>query len=189
MSTLALSADPLPLPAVARLFERMRGQMGAKLADLLAGANIDVVQQEWAAGLAGFSREELSRGLSAVRQRRFAPTLGEFLQLCRPALDPEYAFLEAQDGLRARAVGELGVWTHPAVWRAASAMSFDVKNGTFQQLRKRWERALEREFSRGWGDDVPQPAARIENNPVVMAIPPDVRRQLAELATSFRRIS
>lgn len=136
---------------------------------------------EWTRGLVavGITPAELERGLAACRTARFAPSLGEFCQLCRPSLDPEVAWIEAERGLRARERGEVGVWSHPAVWRAACAMSHEIRGGAFKACRKRWEYTLRQEFANGWGGDVPPVAKRIEHRPAVSGMPEDVRRFLA----------
>src|SRR5690606_29526160 len=112
---------------------------------------------------AGYHECEIARGIAACRERTFAPTLGEFLKMCRPALDPEWAFYEAGDGLRQRDAGTIGDWSHPAVWRAACALSHEVRSGDFRAHRTRWTYTLKREFAAGWGEGVKPPAMRIEH--------------------------
>lgn len=142
---------------------------------------------EWALGLADMRPEEVARGLAACRTRRFPPSLGEFAHLCRPALDPEVAWHEAYEGLRAREGGEPGVWSHPAVFRAARIMGYELRTQHFAAVRKRWGMTLNREFAAGWGEEVPAPAARIEkqelgSNP----IPPEIRKRFADLSDEYR---
>lgn len=157
-------AAPVPRRWVARVFERLSGQLGAKVADLYNGVAEKTVQEEWAAGLAGYHEAEIARGIAACRERTFAPTLGEFLKLCRPALDPEWAWHEAGDCLRQRDAGEVGDWSHPAVWRAACAMGTEVRAGDYQRHRTRWTYTLKRELAAGWGEGVKPPAMRIEHD-------------------------
>lgn len=187
-STSKLAASsPALLNAVDDLFNRFKRQFGVKLADLFMGTEPEKVHQEWAEGLAGYRGRELRRGLDAVRTRKFAPVLGEFLQMCRPALDPEYAWHEAQAGLQARDRGEVGEWSHPAVWRAASAMQYELRHGSFSSCRRRWEMTLNREFTAGWGDEVPQPAARINHAPTLKEIPSEIKRKLLDLSRTMSR--
>lgn len=187
MSLPDTSADAQPLERrwVAKLFDRLASQLGSKLADLYAGSHPEKVQQEWARGLAGFAPAEIARGLAACSERQFAPVLGEFKQLCRPALDPEFAWHEAQDGLQERAAGRVGVWSHPGVWRAARRMQHELRTGSFSQHRKRWQMILGRELAAGWGEEVAAPAPLIEHNPTLMAIPSDLRAKLADLGKKF----
>lgn len=142
--------------------------------------------KEWSEGLADMSEREIERGVSRCRTRTFPPSLGEFAQFCRPALDPEVAFLEAQDGLRARDKGEVGRWSHPAIWRAACAMSPEVRGGSFAAHRKRWEHALRNEYELGWGEDVPAPAKRIEHAHRPIPMPAHVRERLAKSGLKLR---
>lgn len=144
-------------------------------------ADLPTAIEEWALGLYGFRQHEIERGLAECSSRRFAPTLGEFKHFCRPALDPQFAWLEAADGLKARDRGELGEWTHPAVYRAAMVMSFDLRRGSFQQLRVQWERILKKEFEKGWGDPVSPVPERVEQRPTHTTTPASVRAQLARL--------
>lgn len=147
----ALSPDGTPVPVhwVADLFERLTAILGSSMANVYAAADAGRVQAEWCEALAGFSAEEVKRGLAAVRTRRFAPNLPEFLHLCRPALDPETAWIEAEQGMRLHIAGERFAWSHPAVYWAARAMSFELRTTAFAQSRKRWEAVLSAEFAKG----------------------------------------
>lgn len=183
------SAEPATVPAswVDRVFERLTAQLGTKVADLWAGSNPEAVRREWGEALAGFEPREIARGLEATRARAFAPTLGEFLRLCRPALDPEVAWLEAQDGMRQRDLGQRGEWSHPGVYRAARDMAHEVKTGNYRENRKRWEWLLGRELARGWLFDVPAAPQRLGSSDAPTRGPtPEERAKLAALLAQFR---
>lgn len=177
---------PLPQRAVAEVFRSLNAQFGAKLADLYAGVPAADVQAEWATRLAGFRRHELERGLAACAARTFAPTLGEFAAQCRPALDPEQAWWEAEACMRQRDEGAIGDWTHPAIYRAACSMPFELRGGDLKQNRKRWAAALKRELAVGFGDGVPPPAIRVEQT--VKTGPPSkaILEQLRALRATLR---
>lgn len=175
------SIDTLSQRRVERVFDRLTGQLGGKMADLYAGVEPRLVQGEWAAGLAGFHDAEIARGLAACRTRVFAPTLGEFLRLCRPCLDADIAWMEADAGLRARAAGHVGEWTHPAVYRAACRMSLEIQRDDYARCKKRWAWELARELAEGWGSDVPTPVLRIEADVRGVPPPPEMRNQLSKL--------
>lgn len=98
-------------------------------------------------------------GLKECR-RRFAwpPSCAEFIQACKPFMDPVSAYHEAVDGLQARGKGEMGVWTHPAIFWATTGLSRDLMEQTHGQVKDRWEAALKRQFARGAWE--PIPAAR-----------------------------
>lgn len=114
----------------------------------------DDIKRTWGEHLAGFTKNELTRGLAAVSELKFPPTLPEFKRLCRPALDPEVAWWEADHCLRQRADGFMGDWTHPAVWRAGRAMSMEIRGGEFAKHRVRWTVLLKRELAKGFGEGI-----------------------------------
>jgi hypothetical protein len=167
------------------LFQRIRGQLGNKFIEMFS-SDMPTALEEWSLGLYGFRQHEIDRGLAKCAKRIFPPTLGEFAQFCRPALDPQYAWLEASDGLKARDRGETGEWSHPAVYRAAMAMSFDFRRGSFQSLRVQWERTLSKEFEKGWGEPVPPVPERVEHRPTYTKPPASVHAQLASLKLKIR---
>lgn len=165
------------LKTIGLLFDRLKAQFGVRFADLWHGAAAPVapgedpnapntVEREWMHGLAGFQKEELARGVAACSDfatRGHAPTLPEFKQLCRPCLNAEYAFWEAGDCLRQRDQGEVGDWTHPAVFFAACEMSSEVRSGDWQRWRVRWTRMLHKELALGWRT-VPAPVQRLAHS-------------------------
>jgi hypothetical protein len=180
MSKRSSSAEIAAHQAVASLFERLTVVFGrTKIAEMWTGLDPKLVRQEWAAGLADFTPEEINRGLAACRGRKFAPNLGEFAQLCRPVLDPEIAWYEAVEGMAARERCETGHWSHPAVYRAAMRLSYDLRRSAFAGMRRRWEGALQDEFAKGWVEDVPPIAKQIECRPDVRLPPAAVREYLA----------
>jgi hypothetical protein len=182
---LASSSDAppaaLPVEWVERLFRRLGAIFGAKLADSFAGIPLADVKGEWGEALADYRAEEIRRGIEECRTRKWPPMLGEFLLLCRPALDPEQAWHEASDGLRARDRGEAGTWSHPAVWRAATGLSSEVRNGPFQTHRGIWTHRLKVELRAGWGEGVPPPRAMLPPPPSVPADPERVKAEVAKL--------
>lgn len=173
---------------VEQVFARLYGQLGAKVGELFKGVPSETVKSEWALGLEDCRPEEIERGLTAMRGRPFAPVLGEFLRLCRPALDAEMAWLEAVEGLRERLAGNTGSWTHPAIYRAAHVLSFELRTSTYAVQRKRWEWVLQRELSKGWGNEVPTPVPRLVAPPVCCSGPSaEVRARIAAILDSYKR--
>lgn len=167
---------PIPLRRIEDIFERLNAQLGKKFTDLWTSANPEHIKTEWADGLAGFRGREILRGLKACQIRVFAPTLGEFIRLCRPALDPEIAWLEARAGLQARRDGLLGEWSHPAVFRVSQIFPYELTNQSFKECRKSWEYRLQREFDKGWLDDVPPPPLQLEIKPATTRPPTAAER-------------
>lgn len=173
---------PLPASRVEDIFTRLTAQLGKKIEDLFGAVPQEDIKAEWADGLAGYRGREIMRGLKACQARVFAPTLGEFCLLCRPTLDPEVAWLEAAEGVRARRNGNLGEWSHPAVYRASLAMPYELASYSYRACRKQWDWTLSKEFSKGWGEDVPPPPLRLAR-PDPVAGPPNqaVRDHIAKL--------
>jgi hypothetical protein len=169
------------------LFTRLNAQLGGKMADLFVGVQLIDLKTEWAMGLAGFTSDEIERGLLAMARRTFAPTLGEFSVLCRPCLEPEVAWTEASEGLRVREGGDMGQWSHPAVYRAAMLMHYEIRQRSFKEFRKSWDCALQREFAKGWVADVPVPLLRIvQSAPTCTARTPEQKAALAEFTLRMK---
>lgn len=186
-SNRTLSADETPIPEswVKEIFARLSAQLGAKVADLWEGVSPSAVTTEWAGALAGYSRAEIRRGLKVCQTRAFAPTLGEFVRLCRPALDPEVAWTEAQAATQQRAQGETGEWSHPAVYRAARDFEHEIRTGTYRQHRKAWEWRLEREFRNGWQEEVQKPLQVIAHEPTTRIATAAERELMAKLRNAI----
>ncbi|KQM79832.1 hypothetical protein ASE76_01100 [Xylophilus sp. Leaf220] len=187
MSTRAEAQDALPKRVAAKLFLRLAEQFGDRMADMFASSTAEAVQQQWSEVLAGYAPEELARGLMACRQRVFPPHPAEFARLCRPSLDPELAWLEAVDGQRERREGRKGEWSHPAVWRASCAMSFELRTRAYSDCAKRWAWVLQKEHRAGWGEPVPMPALQIVADVKVGAPPAAVRERMAQILASAGR--
>jgi hypothetical protein len=192
MSMPALSRDGGPIPTrwVEDLFERLAAILGASMSNVYASANPDRVKAEWAEALAGFSADEVKRGLAATRTRKFAPHLPEFLHLCRPALDPETAWIEAEQGMASHERGERFAWSHPAVYWAARKVSFELRSESFAKCRKRWESLLSAEFAQGAWCSPPDPTqgrlAAPEQQSFDPALAQAAREKLRRLADQLR---
>lgn len=179
MSSPALSPDGAPIPTrwVEDLFARLTAIVGSAMGTVYAGADPELVKAEWAEALAGFSADEIKRGIAAVRTRRFPPNLPEFLHLCRPALDPEIAWHEAEAGMRAHAAQQAFAWSHPAVFWAAREFAYDLRTSSFAACRKRWEPALAAMWSLHAWPTIPDPQAkRVDHQPPAPAAADPRRR-------------
>lgn len=176
---------PLASRTGGEVFSRLAAQFGAKLLDHWAA--VPGARDEWGQALADFHPVEIERGLRATRARAFVPTLGEFLQLCRPALDPETAWHEAAEGMREREAGRRGRWSHPAVYRAAQPMAWELRTSHHAAQRKRWALQLQREFAQGWGAPIPEPTLRITQQELRRGPPPpEIRARLAAIRAAAR---
>lgn len=185
----ALSPDgsPVPLRWVEDIFERLTAIVGSAMATVYAGADEQRVKQAWAEALAGFSATEIRRGLAATRTRRYAPNLPEFLHLCRPALDPEVAWIEADQGMASHAKGERFAWTHPAVYWAGRQFGFELRSSSFEQCRKRWAAALTAEFAKGAWATPADPTQRRIAAPEQQTFNPELAAQAREKLRELRR--
>lgn len=132
---------------------------GARFGQQWAGLTPREIKASWNQRLADFSAAEISRGLEACLGLDWPPTLPEFMRLCRPAISPEAAYHEAVVGMAARARGERGEWSHPAIyWAAVRVTSHDLLSTGWQAIRSRWEAALRDVLAKGRWEPVPDPA-------------------------------
>lgn len=135
---------PLRADWIERLFDRMAGLYGARFADAWRGVDPERVKRTWAEELAGFTGEEIARGVTALKTRDWPPTLPEFVKLCRPPADARADWAEACEQMRIR-LKERGEdrWSRPAVyWAAVAIGAYDLNALAWEQIRGRWERAL-----------------------------------------------
>lgn len=152
----------VPLPWVKKIFQRMAAMYGAKYVQLWGGVPEEAMAELWSEELAGFTGDEISAGLAACRSRDWPPTLPEFLKMCRPWMNAEVAFHEAVAGMSARRGGDIGTWSHSAVyWAAVSVGAHDLLNCGYSVMKARWERALGEEIAKGTWHAVPAPAVAL----------------------------
>jgi hypothetical protein len=130
---------------------------GKKFTDQWGATSTDELVQHWAQELAGYLPLEIARGLKALESRDWPPTLPEFKKLCRAPLDSVKAYYEAVAGVQARATGEYGKWSHPAIYWAAMPLSFELRESTYSQVKARWEAALTAQLDQGEWTEIPQP--------------------------------
>lgn len=145
----------LPKEWVERLFERLAMMYGAKFLDQWANVDNAMLKRAWAEDLAGYTPDELRRGLDACKTRTFPPTLPELMQLCRPVLSAEKAYYEAVSQMALRPSGE-DVWSHPAVfWTARKISEFDLRNSSWSAIKGRWTQAFEACMAAGIWPEIP----------------------------------
>jgi len=148
----------LPTAWVKKLFQRFAAMYGDKLPKMWGSVPEAAMHDVWAEDLAGFSGDEISVGLQACKQREWPPTLPEFIRLCRPWMSPEVAYHEAVHGMSCRRRGEMGQWSHPAVyWAAISVSSVDLLNSTYGSIKGRWEKTFAEELGKGGWHPIPEP--------------------------------
>jgi hypothetical protein len=147
----------IPENWVESLFEKMLYQYGAKFSDQWKNIDPAGLKRHWATKLGGLTRDELRAGVERLDGRDWPPTCSEFIKLCRPAIDALCAYHEAAAGIQARQQGEIGKWSHPAIFWAAMPMAFDLCHQTFAQIRPRWEREFAAQMARGQWPAIPAP--------------------------------
>lgn len=157
MTELSTSTHALPDAWIERLFERMLLEYGKRFAEQWAQADMDKLIAHWAQELAGFTGAEIKRGIDAMAAKDWPPTLPEFKRMCRPPVDALKAYYEAVAGVQARASGEYGKWSHPAIYWAATPMSFELRESPYSQVKARWEAALTEQMEKGEWPEIPQP--------------------------------
>ncbi|NLZ11645.1 MAG: hypothetical protein GX086_09985 [Alcaligenaceae bacterium] len=137
----------------------MQVLFGARFAQQWEGIDPQVMMAEWGQELAGYSGEEIKRGLDACRRmsKGFAPTLPEFMAMCRPPINPEAAFYEAVQGMTDRRRGERGSWSHPAIYHAGVEVGqHDLLNCGYSVLKVRWEKALSNQLAKAQWAEIPE---------------------------------
>lgn len=146
---------------VDRVWARMVAYYGARFADAWRGVDVPAVKAVWAEEFAGYSLDEIKRGVDGLKGKDWPPTLPEFLSLCRPKPDPQAAHAEA-----CRLIGQLSGWSDCSVFWAAREIGYhDLKAMPYRDIKGRWIDALER----AWADRKPIP----ESKPVAGHIAPD----------------
>lgn len=161
---LSLTLTPnLPDSWIERMFDKMLLEYGKKFTDQWGGADPDRLIQHWAEQLSGYSVDEIRRGLASLEQQEWPPSLPVFKKMCRPSVDPLMAYYEAVAGVAERAKGNIGSWSHKAIYWASVPLAFDLGTQTYSQIRGRWERALSEQMERGEWEPVPAPMLAIES--------------------------
>lgn len=158
LSTSEWPANAMPKRWVESLFERMLFEYGKKFSDQWGGADAEGLKLHWAQRLSDLNGDELKRGVSLLDTKDWPPTLSEFRKMCRPGVDLIASYYEAVNGVQARERGEVGEWSHPAIyWASVKVGAFDLKSMSYSQIKARWEHALQDELAKGEWASVPEP--------------------------------
>lgn len=151
------STNQIPQSWIDALFSKMLSIYGNKFLEMWRGVDINTVKTIWAQELSKLSREEISKGANALMKQEWPPTLPQFIKLCRIEIDTLAAYYEAVNGVVAREHGQMGEWSHPAIfWASVKISAFDLKNQSYAMLKGRWETALESEIAKGQWPDIPK---------------------------------
>lgn len=136
----------------------------------------------WAEDLAGYTPEEITRGLQT--RYDYPPSVDEFMRACRPSLDYERAFVEAVEQMVLRKTGK-DRWSNPAVFWAAVKLGSDLTNFPYPAIKGRWKSALDKvtEEIRN-GDLSPEIPPRVRALPApgkTSISPEEVKKRFAEI--------
>jgi hypothetical protein len=179
-----LSVHPaLGISLMDHLWNRLDGAYPKKWRESFPSKqSVDNWRESWVEAFEeeGVLPADVSVGLKECR-RRFAwpPSCAEFIQACKPFMDPTAAYHEAIDGLQERGRGEMGTWSHPAIFWATTGLSRDLMEQTHAMVKDRWASALKRQLARGTWEPVPPPR---------LQLPPPERGAMAkESAEQFMR--
>ena len=145
LPTLQHIAPALSEDWIERIFQRLENFYMAKWTDSFGGIPRERVKQAWAEELAGYTGNEIKNGLEACRGHKWPPTLPEFLMLCRKPSDIKADWLEACEQMPIRLRGEgTDKWTRAEVyWAAVKIGAFDLHSNSWDQVKARWQAALE----------------------------------------------
>jgi hypothetical protein len=147
---------------VTQLLDSMFFDFGSKFTQKWGGLNPEKLVIHWCHELRGFTAKEIKRGIEAQKELPEPPDLRQFKKLCRPPLDSTVAYYEAIAGLEARNKGEVGVWSHPAIFWACMPISFDLTHQTFSAMKTRWEKALSDQLAKEEWTAIPKPMLVID---------------------------
>lgn len=138
------TSPPLPVSWIDRLFSRLTVMYGNKFADMWRGIDTKAIKAVWAEDLAGYTGDELKRGLNWCKSQAWPPTLPEFMTACRPVIDARTEWAEACEQMRIRLEGKgADVWSRPQVYWAAVAIGwYDLNSTAWDQIKTRWAKAL-----------------------------------------------
>lgn len=107
----------------------------------------------------GITLAQIAVGLDAYERLypHWPPTVPEFVEACKPSVDPVATYHEALAGLEARGKGEAGTWSHPAVYWAATKLRGDLMHQAYGQMKDRWAAVLKTMLARGAWEPIPEP--------------------------------
>ncbi len=146
---------PLPLDWVKAIYRKLTMLWGDQFVRKWDGIPFDELMVAWSEELAGYTPEELKRGLAGCKTKTFPVSFAEFMALCRPPLNPEDGFAEAMAQSQLRPMGR-DKWSHPAIFWTYYALSWEFKNLTTRELEKRWAPEFKRIMAQGQWEPIPE---------------------------------
>jgi hypothetical protein len=177
MAQLSNSINPISEKWIDALFAKMSTYYGNKFADMWRDGNMQAIKAVWFEECLKLSREDFTRGANALMSQEWPPTLPQFISLCKVKINALSGYYEAINGLAARERGEIGEWSHPAIfWASVKVGAFDLKNQGYAAIKGRWEAAFEEEMAKGQWAAIPEP---------MIALPPPTNAASREVAERY----
>lgn len=158
-------SQALGISLIDHLFNRLDGAYPGKWRkDFPNQQAIDNWAESWVEAFEdeGITPNDVKVGLRECRKRfAWPPSVAEFMQACRPQVDPLRAYYEAVAGVQARVQGEMGTWSHPAIYHAAMPMAAELREQAYSFVKGRWEAALAQQLAKGTWDEIPAPMLQL----------------------------
>lgn len=177
--------ESLGIAFIDHLFNRLDGAYPHKWRSNFGNQQaIDNWAESW---VEAFEEEKITPadvklGLRECRKRfTWPPSCAEFIQACRPMAEPMTAYYEAISGLEARGKGEMGDWSHPAIFWAASMLRVDLMGQTHAQVKERWSAALKAQLERTEWAAIPPPRVLLPTPDVSPEAKANATKMLADL--------
>lgn len=138
------TSQPMPSAWVERLLARFATMYGNKFTDMWREIEPESIKRAWGEDLAGYTADELKKGLEWCKTQKWPPTLPEFMTACRPVIDARTEWAEACEQMRIRLEGKgADAWTRPQVYWAAVAIGwYDLNSTAWEQISARWKAAV-----------------------------------------------
>lgn len=155
----------LGISTIDHLFNRLDGAYPHKWRSAFSTQDaIDNWAESWVEAFEdeGITPNDIKAGLKACRSRYdWPPSCAEFIKACKPFVDPAIAYHEAVEGVQARLRGEMGTWSHPAIYWSATLLQRDLMGQSYSQVKDRWSVILTGQLARTEWAEIPQPRVQL----------------------------
>lgn len=107
------------------------------------GDGVETAMMDWRVDLADLTVMQVATGMDASRDYKYIPSLPEFRRMCRPPLDLESLFNEAQVMLQRRRDNKPEQWSDPVAFWAACKFPFaEFVSASYTVMAARWRHAV-----------------------------------------------
>lgn len=134
----------------------------------------------------GITPAHIAVGLRACRKlyKDWPPSVPQFVDACQPPVDVVAAYHEAVAGMEARGKGEVGQWSHPAIYWAASRLSRELMVMPSAQIKERWGAMLRSQLALGAWEPIPAARELLPAPGASMLSAEDAAAMLAQLGAA-----